>query len=88
MRSSDASENVVPVDSAKLQESMERLYSIFTEISDVTQESVKTRCPYKDASVRCHANFGCANQFFTRLPADLPVCTGSDKIDYRPAWRS
>ena len=73
-------------DARRLRQSMARLFDIYTEIAHKADEVMTTRCPYKDAKSRCHASFGCRNQYFTRDAAARPVCTGSDKLDYRSAW--
>ena len=74
------------VDRERLKASMNRLMNIYTDISDNATKLMAHWCPYKDARARCHANFGCRNQFFKSGSSDLPVCTGSDHIDYRSAW--
>jgi len=76
-----------PVDKARYEESMKRLYEIFSGISEATDQLSKWRCPYKNASSRCTAKFDCRNQYITPIPNDLPVCSGNDKIDYRSAWQ-
>ena len=75
-----------PADSARLRESMARLFDIYRDISEKADEVIAHRCPYKNAQSRCTASFGCRNQYFTKVPRDLPICTGSDKLDYRSAW--
>ncbi len=65
---------------------MERLFAIYSDISDRADEVMKSRCPYKDARSRCTAQFECRNQFFTKNATEKPVCAGSDRIDYRSAW--
>ena len=75
----------VDVDAAN--ESMNRLQSIFRDIAATAEESFRNRCPYKNAQSRCTAKFGCGYQHFTQDPTALPVCTGSDKLDYRSAWQ-
>ena len=74
------------VDAEKFQASMQRLFGIYSDISDKADDVMVARCPYKDAKSRCTARFECRNQFFTKDPTDKPVCSGSDKIDYRSAW--
>ena len=74
----------VDVDAAN--KSIARLQSIFRDIAATAEESFRERCPYKNAQSRCTAKFGCGHQYFTQVPTDLPVCTGSDKLDYRSAW--
>lgn len=74
------------VDTDRFRESMERLSAIYRDIAVKAEEVTRTRCPYKDASSRCTAKFGCRHQYFTKDPAASPICTGSDKLDYRDAW--
>ena len=79
--------NAAPaVDADRFRASIERLSEIYREIALKAEEVSRTRCPYKDASSRCTAKFGCRHQYFTKDPAAQPVCTGSDKLDYRDAW--
>lgn len=75
-----------PVDRERLKDSLGRLFDIYRGIAETADEVTKSRCPYKDARSRCTASFGCRNQYFTKDPSALPVCTGSDKLDYRSAW--
>ena len=74
------------VDPARVRQSLARLMEIYRGIAEKADEVSTHRCPYKNARARCTASFKCRNQYFTRLPDDLPVCTGSDKLDYRKAW--
>lgn len=74
------------VDAGKARASLDRLFDIYKDIAATADEVTLTRCPYKDASSRCTAKFGCRNQFFTNDPTALPACAGSDQIDYREAW--
>ncbi|MFW6194974.1 MAG: hypothetical protein ACOC5M_00440 [Chloroflexota bacterium] len=74
------------VDHARLRASMARLAGIYQMISDTADESMKQRCPYKDARARCTARFPCLNQYYMQ-PYEKPVCTGSDRLDYRSAWQ-
>ena len=74
------------VDADRFRASMERLSAIYRDIAVKAEEVTRTRCPYKDAKSRCTAKFGCRHQYFTKDPAAPPVCTGSDKLDYRDAW--
>ncbi|MBI2965046.1 MAG: hypothetical protein HYY34_02450 [Chloroflexi bacterium] len=77
-----------PVDPAKVRASLARLMEIYRGIAEKADEVSTRRCPYKNARSRCTAVFKCRNQYFTRVPGDLPVCTGSDKLDYRKAWET
>ncbi len=74
------------VDAERYRTSMERLFEIYSEISQKADEVMQSRCPYKDARSRCTAQFDCRNQFFTKDPSAKPICAGSDRIDYRSAW--
>ena len=71
----------------KARQSLEYLYQIYSDMSFNADEISKKRCPYKNAQSRCTANFDCRNQYFTNNSTELPVCTGSDSLDYRPAWK-
>ena len=64
---------------------MARLYGIFREMSATVSEVSKRRCPYKNVRDRCTAAFGCRNQR-REEPGSLPLCIGSDDLDYRSAW--
>ena len=66
-------------------DSMARLLDIYQGISDTANHVSSWRCPYKNVHDRCTASFGCRNQK-QDLPGELPLCTGSDKLDYRKAW--
>jgi hypothetical protein len=72
------------VDKERYQSSMDQLQEIFRDIAETVDQVSAWRCPYKNAQDRCTAPFGCRNQ--SRTPGELPVCTGSDKLDYRSAW--
>ena len=75
-----------PIDEERYQASIDRLYDIFKGMSHTADEVSKWRCPYKNVQSRCTAKFGCRNQYFPRASGGLPICTGSDKLDYRSAW--
>ncbi|MDP6666201.1 MAG: hypothetical protein QF357_02245 [Dehalococcoidia bacterium] len=74
------------VNTEKARASLGRLYAMYEDMAAVADQVMQKRCPYKDAKSHCTAKFGCRNQFFTSDPTDLPVCAGSDRIDYRDAW--
>ena len=75
------------VDKEMYRASMERLYDIFKGMSETVNQVSTWRCPYKTVKDRCTATFGCRNQLRTKVPAELPICTGSDNLDYRSAWQ-
>ncbi len=78
-----------PVDKERFRASIARLMEIYRGISDTANEVSRWRCPYKNAQDRCTASFGCRNQLRpkgVKVLAELPICTGSDKLDYRSAW--
>ncbi len=66
--------------------SIVRLQGIYKDIAENAEKSMLNRCPYKDAKTRCTAKFGCRNQHFTENPAEKPICTAADGLDYRSAW--
>lgn len=74
------------IDEERYHASIDRLYDIFKDMSQTADEVSKWRCPYKNVQSRCTAKFQCRNQSFPRASRGLPICTGSDKLDYRNAW--
>ena len=74
------------VDIAKYQQSLARLHDIFAGISETVTQISTWRCPYKNSESRCTAQFRWRNQDQTVADGELFICTGSDDIDYRPAW--
>jgi hypothetical protein len=74
------------IDPDQAKSSLDRLFEIYKDIAATADEVMESRCPYKDAKGLCNAKFSCRNQFFPNDPTSLPVCSGSDSIDYREAW--
>ena len=74
------------LDKERYKASMARLYGIFKDISETTNQVSTWRCPYKNVEDRCTAKFGCRNQDRKVDPGELYVCVGDDKLDYRSAW--
>ena len=74
------------LDKKQYHASIARLGEIFKDISATADQVSTWRCPYKNASDRCTAGFGCRNQLRIDVPGERPVCTGSDNLDYRSAW--
>ena len=74
------------MDKERYQASIARLYAIFSDMSDTTNEVSTWRCPYKNVDDRCTASFGCRNQYRKVATGELYICTGSDHLDYRGAW--
>jgi len=72
----------------ELQERLDRIGSIFSEIVDFAQESSLLRCPYRDRNDMCTALFSCRNQFSADNQSDVLACTHNGTFDYRPAWES
>ena len=75
-------------DRERYEASLARLHEIYQGISDTVDQVSKWRCPYKSAQGRCTANFGCRNQQRTDGTDALPICGGSDRLDYRGAWEA
>ncbi len=73
------------VDRERLKASLDHLFDIYRQIGEVANQVSTWRCPYKDRNNRCTARFGCRHQS-REAPEELPLCTGSDKLDYRDAW--
>ena len=74
------------IDEERYRASLGRLYDIFKGMSQTADEVSKWRCPYKNVQSRCTAKFQCRNQYLPLASGGLPICTGSDKLDYRSAW--
>ena len=74
------------VDKQQLKNSMARLWEIYKEMGSVANKVSTWRCPYKNANDRCTAKIRCVNQHDKDIVGDLPLCTGSDSLDYRKAW--
>ena len=75
-----------PIDRERYRASLARLDAIFRDISDSVNRVSAWRCPYKNVRDLCTAKFGCRNQLRNGVEDELPVCTGSDDLDYRSAW--
>ena len=76
------------VDKERYQASMARLQEILQDISGTANQVSTWRCPYKNAQDLCTANFGCRNQSHPPGGESLPLCLGSDDLDYRSAWEA
>ena len=75
------------VDRNRYKSSIENLHQIFADISATVNEVSSWRCPYKNVKDLCTAKFGCRNQVRS-VNVDLPICTGSDNLNYRSAWET
>ena len=75
------------IDIDRYRQSMARLESIFRSINDTANDISTRRCPYANAQDRCTARFGCRNQKKASGSGHLPICTGTDDLDYRSAWQ-
>ena len=82
----DGSPSPGPIDRERYQRSIARLGAIFRDINDTANVVSTYRCPYKNASDRCTAKFGCRNQDRDVPAGELFICIGDDKLDYRSAW--
>ena len=80
------SAGAAPVDKEGLKKSLSRLWEIYQQIGEVANQVSTWRCPYKNRHDRCTAQFGCRYQSRSGGSEELPVCTGSDELDYRSAW--
>ena len=76
----------MPSDKKRLGKSLDKLFEIYKDISTKADEINQYRCPYKNAKNICTASFKCLNQHFIKGNQNEPICTGSEKLDYRPAW--
>ena len=71
---------------ASLATSIAILCLTFGVVETKADEVNQYRCPYKNAKNICTATFKCLNQHFIEDNANEPICTGSEKLDYRPSW--
>ena len=78
--------STVNVDKERLRASLTRLWDMYKEMGEVANQVSTWRCPYKNMHDHCTAKFGCRNQFRTKVPGELPICVGSDNLDYHSAW--
>ena len=83
---SDGNRSHGSIDQERYQRSMARLGAIFRDINNTANVVSTYRCPYKNASDRCTAKFGCRNQDRGVPAGELFICIGDDKLDYRSAW--
>ena len=74
------------VDKKRVGASMARLQEILQGINETANQVSQWRCPYKNSQDQCTANFGCRNQYRPTIAEELPLCLGSDDLDYRSAW--
>ena len=74
------------LDKKQYEASISRLSEIFSDMSNTVNQVSTWRCPYKNVDDLCTANFKCRNQLKDTTDSHLPVCTGSDNLDYRYAW--
>ena len=74
------------VDKERYEASLAHLTDIFKGMSETVGVVSTWRCPYKNVQDRCTAGFGCRNQDRSVPEGELSICTGSDNLDYRPAW--
>lgn len=71
------------------QERLDRMAAIFSDIVSQAEESILTRCPYRNRFDLCTALFRCRNQQPAPDgdPDDLS-CGHDGRFDYRSAWES
>ncbi len=76
-------------DRQAFQERLDRMAAVFSDIVSHAEESILTRCPYRDRFDLCTALFRCRNQLPTDKgePDDL-ACGHDGNFDYRSAWES
>jgi hypothetical protein len=77
-----------PLDPVAVRELYDRMSAIFADMMPVIVDQATRRCPYKDRSGRCTAQFGCRNQRHPPEGLGRRVCVGDDRLDYRSAWEA
>ena len=71
------------IDPQAYQQSLEKLWEIYSGITEHAEEQALFRCPYKNKLDQCTAKFGCRYQ---RHGGQILLCTSDDELDYRTAW--
>jgi hypothetical protein len=74
------------VDKEEIQERLDQITELFAAIVTHANQQSSWRCPYKNRFDHCTAQFGCRNKRKPGNSAELPVCAGDDKLNYRSAW--
>ena len=72
----------------EFQKRLDQINELFAMIVTHADRQSLWRCPYKNRLDQCTAHFGCRNKRKALEEGQLPVCSGDDKLDYRPAWES
>jgi hypothetical protein len=86
--SKQARRDAAPIDRAEWQQRLDRMTELFGAMIVTAGDQSTRRCPYKNRSDECTAQFGCRNQRKPAVPGSLRLCAGDDKLDYRDAWAS
>ncbi len=76
------------VDPKDIQQRMDRISEIFTDIVSHAETVSKTRCPYRNRHDHCTAEFRCRNQQAGDAEEAPLVCGHEGEFDYRSAWES
>ncbi len=74
------------IDKEEYQKRLDKITELFAGMVAHADELSTRRCPYKNRFDECTARFGCRNQRKPRPGAELLMCGGDDKLDYRNAW--
>lgn len=77
-----------PIDPAAAQASYERLFAVLSDMMTTVEELNTRRCPYRDRTDHCTAEFGCRNQRRPDGRSGPRLCAGDEGIDHRSAWES
>ena len=76
------------IDADAYQARLDRIGDLFTSMIETVNELSTRRCPYRNRSDQCTAQFGCRNQRRPVTPGGHRLCGGDDRIDYRGAWET
>ena len=74
------------IDQQQVQDRIDRISEIFSDIVVKAQKSAARRCPYKNRFSECTAKFKCGLQGGTVGDNGFLPCFGEDKFGYCRAW--
>ncbi len=76
------------LDKKAVQERIERITAIFSDMVHHADKISQERCPYRDRHDHCTAKFRCRNQAADASEPSVIACLHDGKFDYRTAWES
>ena len=74
------------VDPQEYRKRIDRITDLFAKMIEHADQQSLVRCPYKNRSNQCTAQFGCRYRRPAQQHGGLPICVSDDQLDYRSAW--